>query len=244
MSEKKNSFRIKAVLFDLVGTLIYVRDSVGTVYSNVASFYGIEADARGLDNAFQEVVHKDPQPSGGEKEEKKWWKKVVYETFDSAGYDLKEKFDEIFEVLFKEFTNENAWGIYPEVKNVLSEVVKNKYKTGLISNFDSRLELILRQLDLYKYFDCLSYSGKIGYSKPDPRIFQFALKELNILPEEALYVGDSLSSDYYPAQNLNINVYLIDRENKGLLQQSPAGDVKTIFSLNQICDILNLKRVV
>ncbi|OGI18898.1 MAG: hypothetical protein A3B68_06650 [Candidatus Melainabacteria bacterium RIFCSPHIGHO2_02_FULL_34_12] len=219
----------KAVLFDLVGTLIYVKNSVGAIYSNVASSYGIKTDIKKLDYAFKSVIHQESQPTGGEEAEKKWWKKIVNKTFGLAGYDLKEKSEEVFEAIFKEFTGKNAWGIYPDAIQTLKKCCETSLKLGLISNFDSRLEVILKELDLYKYFNCLSYSGKVRYSKPDPRIFQFALKELNILPEEALYIGDSLDIDYYPALDLNINAILINRNHECLDK-----NVKRVTSLNEI----------
>ena len=208
---------IKAILFDLVGTLIYVKDPVGYVYSNVALSFGFKTDYKKLDQAFIEVMSKKSTPHGGETEEKKWWREIVYEVFNVCGYDLKDKFDLIFETLFKEFTRKSAWAVYPEVVPVLERLCERTYQgkplqIGLISNFDSRLEIILKGLDLSKYFNCLAYSGKAGFSKPDPQIFQYALNELSVLPEESIYVGDSLNIDYEPATELGIKAFLVDRE--------------------------------
>lgn len=231
--------KIKAILFDLVGTLIYVKDSVGTVYSNIAKSFGIEADPKKLDNSFLNVIHNEPPPTGGEKEEKKWWRKIVYETFVGACHGMplpQQIFDQIFEAIYKEFTRKSTWGIYPDVIPTLEKLhgvgadpCVCPIKIGLISNFDNRLEIILKEINLFKYLDTLSYSGKVGFSKPDPRIFQFALKELNVLPEEAIYIGDSLDDDYYPACDLSISAILIDRDKKCLDK-----NVKKITGLDEI----------
>lgn len=221
------------MLFDLVGTLIYTKDPVGYVYSNVARSFGFDTDYKKLDKAFEEMIHRTAPPTGGETEEKEWWRRIVFNTFEMCEYNLGDKFEEIFEILFKEFTRKSAWAVYPEVYSVLGKLKEMNLKTGLISNFDSRLETILKGLDLFKHFNCLSYSGKVGFSKPDLRIFQFALKELNILPEEAIYVGDSLNIDYYPACDMNIRALLIDRDKKALIK-----DIKTISSLSEIFDFI------
>ena len=233
--------KIKAILFDLVGTLIYIKDPVGYVYSNVAHLFGFETNYEKLDKAFEEVCRGlSLQASLGSKtEEKKWWRNIVLKTFSLAGYNLEDKFDDIFEELFKIFSQKSAWVIYPDVIPMLKTCRSKSLQLGIISNFDSRLEIILKEIDLQKYFQCLAYSGKVGFSKPDPQIFQYALNELNVLPEEALYVGDSLNIDYYPACDLNINSVLIDREkncSKSLLQQ--AQGIETISNLNQIFDYL------
>lgn len=236
---------IKAVLFDLLGTLIYVKGSVGEVYSNIASGYGLLVEPPVLENSFQTAIHKFGSLQGN-REEKEWWKKVVSETFRLSGIDedidleglelvVKRKsnslFENLFESIYEGFKSGHVWGIYPDVIPTLDKLT---VKIGLISNFDSRLEIILKELDLYKYFHSLSYSGKVGFSKPNPKIFQYALNELKILPEEALYVGDSLNDDYYPASSLSINVVLINRNQNNLSQ-----DVKSISSLNQIFEFLN-----
>jgi len=233
-----NKIKTKAVLFDLVDTLIYTKDPVGYVYSNVARSFGFETDYKKLDKAFEEIAQKFSPPVGGEIEEKKWWRNVVFNTFKMCECELGNKFEEIFEILFKEFTRKSAWAVYPDVLPMLCELSvgtngRLPQQIGLVSNFDSRVETILKGLDLFKYFSCLSYSGKVGFSKPDLRIFQFALEELNILPEEAIYVGDSLNIDYYPACDMNIRALLIDRDKKALIK-----DIKTISSLSEIFDFI------
>jgi len=225
--------KTKAVLFDLVGTLVYVKDSVGTVYSTVASSFGFDLDSYKLDNAFHLIFKSKSSPSGGNEKEKLWWKDLVFETFKTSGYDLGDKFDLVFEEIFKEFTRKSAWGIYSDVIPTFEKLKSMSIKIGLISNFDNRLEIILKEIGLVKYFDSLVYSGKIGLSKPDLGIFNYALKELNIIAEETIYIGDDINADYYPAQSLNINAYLIDRNNEININM-----VKKITSLGEIVDFL------
>jgi FMN phosphatase YigB (HAD superfamily) len=56
------------------------------------------------------------------------------------------------------------------------------------------------------------FSGIIGVEKPDPRIFEIALKEAGgFQPEQALHIGDSLLKDYLPARGLGMHALLLDR---------------------------------
>lgn len=221
--------KTKAVIFDLVGTLIYVKDSVGTVYSNVASGFGYDTDPELLNEAFNRVFSSKVPPSGGNEKEKEWWREIVQEVFKTSGYDLGESFNSVFEAIFKEFSGGTSWGIYPDVESTFLNLKMQGLKIGLISNFDSRLETLLEEIELKKYFDLLVYSGKLGLSKPNPQIFLYALKELDLIPEEVIYVGDDLNNDYYPAFNLGINALLIDRYNS-------IDNNKTISNLNKILD--------
>ena len=40
-------------------------------------------------------------------------------------------------------------------------------------------------------FEVIADSGRVGYTKPDPRIFRYALKAVKAGPKEAVFVGDS-----------------------------------------------------
>ena len=44
-------------------------------------------------------------------------------------------------------------------------------------------------------FDPLLISEEVGHAKPDARIFNLSLEQLNVAADDALYVGDSLSHD-------------------------------------------------
>ena len=45
----------KALLLDAMGTLIGLRQSVGTLYSAAAADYGLELEAESLDRAFAQA---------------------------------------------------------------------------------------------------------------------------------------------------------------------------------------------
>ena len=48
----------------------------------------------------------------------------------------------------------------------------------------------MKELKLYDYFESVIISEIVGIEKPDTRIMEIALKELNLPPESCLYVGD------------------------------------------------------
>lgn len=79
-------------------------------------------------------------------------------------------------------------------------VVTNRIWGGLPFQED------LQTLGLDNYFDLrtIAVSGDLGVRKPNPAIFFHALKALNIAPEEAVMVGDSLRTDIVGAQRLGI----------------------------------------
>jgi HAD superfamily hydrolase (TIGR01549 family) len=64
----------------------------------------------------------------------------------------------------------------------------------------------LHTLGLHNYFDLstIAVSGDLGVRKPNPTIFLHALNALNVAPQEAVMVGDSLLTDIVGAQRLGI----------------------------------------
>jgi putative hydrolase of the HAD superfamily len=75
-------------------------------------------------------------------------------------------------------------------------------KLGIITDGDpvKQWEKILRT-EMEDYFDDVLISDFVGVKKPHPKIFQKALKNFGINPQEALMVGDRLYSDIYGAKN-------------------------------------------
>jgi epoxide hydrolase-like predicted phosphatase len=68
--------------------------------------------------------------------------------------------------------------------------LRGKYKTGLISNNwgDLRESLVREKFD--DAFDTIIISAEVGVAKPDPKIFQIALKQAGVRPNEAVFVDD------------------------------------------------------
>jgi HAD superfamily hydrolase (TIGR01662 family) len=94
--------------------------------------------------------------------------------------------------------------------------LKSLYKLAMISNFAYApgLHRILNYFDLNHFFDTIIISGEFGYRKPNPRIFEEALKKLDIKPSKSVFIGDSLKADIYGAKSVGMKTILV--ENCGL----------------------------
>ena len=80
----------------------------------------------------------------------------------------------------------------PGTRQVLSELVRRGFVLGVLSDSESpagRLREKLRKLELGSLFRVVISSIDIGVTKPDPRGYRQALKEMNLLPEQAWFVG-------------------------------------------------------
>ncbi len=91
------------------------------------------------------------------------------------------------------------------VKRTLLELQRAGYRLGIITDGDpiKQWEKILR-LDLDPYFEEVFISDYLGVKKPHPKIFEKALRKMEVEPHEAVMVGDRLYSDIYGAKQVGM----------------------------------------
>ena len=63
-------------------------------------------------------------------------------------------------------------------------------------------------------FDFIAASARIGFEKPHPRIFQWALEQADVPAESVIHVGDHVDADVEGARGVGIEGVLIDRANR------------------------------
>jgi len=212
--------RIHVVFFDAAGTLFHVKGSVGNVYLRYAEKYGVpQSDemAGKLNQAFKEAfrqatppIFAPAQPEKLKQCERLWWFDIVHAAFYRVG--MFERFDDYFDEIFEAFGTAELWEVYPEVTGVLHNLKSEGYELGVISNFDTRFFRIFRGLKLDQYFDSITISSLAGSAKPAQRIFQYALDQHALDPEEGVHVGDSFTEDVEGANQAKLTGVLLDRE--------------------------------
>ncbi|MFF2450740.1 HAD family hydrolase [Neobacillus sp. NPDC058068] len=80
------------------------------------------------------------------------------------------------------------------VKEKLSEAKVLGYKIGLASSSSREwVEGFLRQFDLWDYFSVIKTKEDVVKVKPDPALYIKALEALQVEPQEALAIEDSLN---------------------------------------------------
>lgn len=84
---------------------------------------------------------------------------------------------------------------------------------GILSNWDVSLEAkLLALIGEDVRFTRIIGSETVGVAKPEPAIFEHALRDLPCRPDEVLFVGDSLRLDIAPALGFGIDAVLLDRQ--------------------------------
>ena len=114
--------------------------------------------------------------------------------------------------------------IFPKTKETLIKL--NNYKKGVITNTpkDSAIK-VLKQFDIYRYFELVLTSNDVKLSKPNPEIVIKSCKLLNLEPKEILLIGDT-KSDIEAGRAAGCKVIGIN--------------IDADFTINNISEITNL----
>ena len=98
--------------------------------------------------------------------------------------------------------------LFPQVLEVLSRM-KEQFRLAVVSDAQSAYALPeLRAVGLHEYFNPVIISGDYGFRKPDSRLFQKALGELQLRPDQAIYIGNDVYRDIFGARQLGIKTVL------------------------------------
>ncbi len=221
---------IKAVLFDAAETLFTTRGSVGEIYGQTAREFGCTATFDEIQGAFvKQFRHSGPLSTS---DEKAWWRDVVRRVFAEVG--MIRDFNRFFEKVYDRFRDSRGWILFPETREVLAELKGRGLKLGVISNFDSRVYSVMRDLDILSFFDAVTISSETGYAKPQPEIFEAAIRNLDYPAESILLVGDSLRDDVLAGAQAGLNAILIDRNHRHAV-----ADVRRITNLREVAALLS-----
>jgi putative hydrolase of the HAD superfamily len=212
--------RIQVVFFDAADTLFHIQGTVAELYLQFAEKHGYKKSDQSLGSiktafarAFSEAplpVFAATEPGAIKQSERLWWFDIVHNVFYRVG--MFERFDDFFEEIFALFERPDAWRLFPDTREVLTQLKAQGFELGIISNFDSRLFSILRGLGIADFFDTVTISSLARAAKPSARIFQQALEKHAVDPTEALHVGDSERDDVRGAQAAGLTGVLLSRE--------------------------------
>ncbi len=209
--------KIKAVFLDAGGTLFRVFPSVGAIYQKVLKEEGIDSNSDKLEKAFQQTWKESTKnkPVGADRYsmikggEKAYWQTLTNGTLTKSGINCNNEV--VLKKLISLFSSKHAWQLYPETVEVLEKLNARGYHVGIISNWDSTLPLLLKSLDIEKYFHTITVSIFEKKEKPSPIIFNKALQLAKVDSYEAIHIGDRVREDYIGAKAMGINALVVDR---------------------------------
>lgn len=115
------------------------------------------------------------------------------------------------------------------------------YHVGIITNgahdehTDSQLSKV-QHLGLSDRIQSLTISDELGVRKPNLEIFKVACERASVLPEEAMFIGDSVRNDIVGANRAGMTSVHINRKSDELLPKTE--DERPDYAISNLYDIL------
>jgi putative hydrolase of the HAD superfamily len=95
------------------------------------------------------------------------------------------------------------------VAETLAELRRRGIPTALVSNSTEDVALVWTETPFAGLFDTAVFSATAGFMKPDPEIYQLALRELPVSASEALFVGDGANDELEGARVVGMTPVLM-----------------------------------
>ncbi len=205
--------KVRAVLFDLGGTLVDERDIGG--WTDLAHRLYLDFGTDELAHAYGEVLTEvDAEPPLPDREARflDFWRRTLAR---AAGRDVTET------TLEKFVRGLRAGGVtlqlYSDARRCLDQLRHERRRLAVVSNSTSeaRVRQILDHAGILEYFSRVVSSGTEGVEKPSPEIFRRAVRRLEVAPSEALYVGNLAYTDAKAAQAAGLFGVWLNRDGFG-----------------------------
>ncbi len=228
------------LLFDFGGTLADVHPQHEWLYVRACGEFGVALDPgrAGVSDDFGWEPYDTPlgpvhlEMSAGEEAFATHKTAVLVDRLQRMG--VAGPLEAIAARIYQLDTEPEMYRIYDEVFPTL-EVLRGKgYRMGIISNHEWHLPALIRGLGLGSYFNTVVSSARVGYRKPHPEIFRCVLNDLGCSGNDALMIGDSISSDVKGAIRVGMPVVLVDREHTS----TPVDGVPVVDNLSDLLEFL------
>lgn len=149
-----------------------------------------------------------------------------------AEIGIKDKNEKLSLKLAQDVTlNDNKVVIYDDVLPCFEEL-KSEYSISVLSDTWPSLRRVLKNYGVSQYLSGIVLSCDYNEQKSGTKLFEIAIKEWNILPEETVFVDDS-ESNLDNASKVGFGCILMDRTGKKKESKYPI-----VYDLNDLKSIL------
>ena len=230
---------IRGVSLDAAGTIIYIKNPVAQTYTEIANRHGIPIDEATISKAFRTIFPRmSPLAFGSsetadlQRQERAWWSTLVRNCLGRFGQHPA--FNQFFDEVYQHYADAHAWGVYEDVRPLLSALDAQNIPMVVVSNFDSRLHDILRAFELHDAFRDVLCSSMVGAAKPGPKIFSAACRSLHTQPLKVLHVGDDRRADYDGARGAGLHARWLNRDRTRQIEHE---QIATLDDVQGLCRV-------
>jgi HAD superfamily hydrolase (TIGR01662 family) len=224
--------RTAAVFFDVDFTLIHPGPRFqGSGYASSCAASGMTVDPARFEAAVAGAAEilDTPNQLYDDAVFVRYTAKII-ELMGGCGPDVERVAREIYD----DWAEHRHFELYPDVQDTLRELKARGFKLGLISNSHRPLDTFDEHFELGGLISVHVSSSAHGFLKPHPSIFRSALELMQVRPESAVMIGDSLGHDVLGARAVGMHSILLARGG------APSGvEVPVITTLTELPALLH-----
>ena len=236
---------VKAIFFDLYNTLARFSPSREAVQTEACAALGYTIAPEGIGRGYlkadafmaAENARSQVQTRTGT-EQTNFFAEYERLVLEGAGIDVP--LSTAIRIWERVLQIPYAMALFDDVPEVLPRLRSADYQIGIISNMNKSGIQLAKEMSLDLYADFVVTSGDVGLGKPHPPIYLAALARANVLPEQAIHIGDSISGDVEGAMIAGIHPVFMNRYPEVPLDSPVPEGVPTIHSLADVETILGL----
>lgn len=231
---------IKAIFFDLGDTLVRIRlEILQNICEKIGTIREKPLEINEYMDAFLEEWSNRSKPLDRQlikevnthDEELRYWNNFFVSLLPTLQVDSHDP--ELVEWLANTYSSSQSFECFEDVHTVLAQLKLLGYKLGLISNAFPSASRIMKDLDLSQYFDYTLLSFEFEFVKPEPEIYHFAVEQLKVEVDKAVFVDDR-AKFVNAAIQVGMNAYLIERfpnPNEKAVTKSLAPRINSLYDL-------------
>ncbi|MGI0071730.1 MAG: HAD family hydrolase [Thermoplasmata archaeon] len=222
----------RSVFFDFGGTLCHSRADILPVFREAARRAKVQVRwpeyLRANEECWDELWPEAPQMVG---KSPSFADRVHEMALRRIGFDGP---IELLVQYIREEATSPRWQVpFPETAATLVRLREHGTSIHVVSGHVDYLPIIIANLGWSNLFDTVTFTQEVGFQKPDPRVFRFALERANQEPEGGTFVGDSWEADYLGAKSVGMTAIWLNRTGR------PApGPCRQIGTLGEVPSLL------
>lgn len=232
---------IKAIFFDLDGTLRHNLPSGGEVFADYASQLGLPIYHEDRLRAFRwenyywaNSIDLKADKKIYPEENRDFWLHYSCRQLVALGASKTQAEELAPKVHGHMEESYHPKSVVPEdVTRLLPALQSAGYKMGVISNREKPFQAEIETLGLSPYFDFSMAGGEVKAWKPEPEIFIHACQRADVNPQETVYVGDNYFADVVGARRAGLQPVLYDPH--GIF---PEAECPVLTSFDQLPSVL------
>ena len=233
---------IKAIFFDWFNTLAHYHPPREELESQALKELGFAVSPKALspgvylgDKYLYEENARLPIRQRSREEQNKLYTRFHRIILKEAGITADDAV--VSKLLFRmfELNNKMTFVLFDDVSATLKGLKEKKLKLGLLTNLQTEVDSMCRDLGIAAYIDFTVTSAEVGADKPQPPIFLKALELAQVKAAEAIHVGDQYQNDVLGARGVGISPILLDRAD----YYAEITDCPRIRTLTEVIKYLN-----